>query len=184
MALTPSSMIPLGTLAPDFTLLDVVSEKIISLHDIKSPIATVMMFICNHCPFVQHIQDKLVEVATHYQRKGIVFVAINANDAEHYVQDGPDKMKIRAAEKHFPFPYLFDETQQVAKNYHAECTPDFFVFDGALSCMYRGQFDSTRPKTNTPATGQDLCDALDAILSGKKVSADQKPSIGCNIKWK
>lgn len=184
MSLTPSSMIPLGTFAPDFTLGDVISDTDISLHDVKSPVATVIMFICNHCPFVKHVRDKLIEVARVYQQKNISFIAICSNDSDQYPSDAPDQMKRIAQEYHFPFPYLFDETQEIAKKYHAECTPDFFVFDKNLACVYRGQFDDSRPGNNIPVSGKDLYAALDAILSEKTISVDQKPSIGCNIKWR
>jgi len=177
-------MLPLRIIAPDFTLPDAVSGHQISLQKIKSDIATVLMFICNHCPFVRHVQNKLVEIATLYQQKYIQFIAISSNDSKNYPRDGPDKMKMIAIEKHYPFPYLFDETQEVARNYQAACTPDFYVFDKNLMCVYRGQFDDSRPGNNIPVSGKDLCDALDAILAGNTVNPDQKPSIGCNIKWK
>src|SRR3990167_7711557 len=180
MSLTPSAMLPLGTIAPDFTLPDVSSGTDISLHDAKSPIATVIMFICNHCPFVKHVRDKVIDVARIYQQKNIAFIAICSNDSKQYSADAPDQMKKIAQEYHFPFPYLFDETQEVAKKYHAQCTPDFFIFDKSLSCVYRGQFDDSRPGNNISVTGNNLSSALDAILSGKSVNDNQKPSIGCN----
>ncbi|MCB0344753.1 MAG: thioredoxin family protein [Bdellovibrionales bacterium] len=184
MAKTPSNMMPLGTRAPEFSLPDTVSGKTLSLTDIKSNTATVVMFICNHCPFVKHLNAKLVEVANHYIPKGISFVAISSNDVDNYPDDSPEKMKQLAAELGYPFAYLYDESQDTAKAYDAACTPDFYIFDGALSCVYRGQFDGSRPDNNVPVTGADLCNALDCILEGAEVPTDQTPSIGCNIKWK
>ena len=184
MALTPSAMIPLGTKAPDFSLPDAVTGKTLSLQELKSDVATVILFICNHCPFVQHIQKKLIEVANHYQKKGIKFIAINANDIENYPEDSPAHMKQVAKELGYPFPYLFDETQEVARAYQAACTPDLYVFDRNLACVYRGRFDSSTPGRNIPVTGQDLRQTLDNILAQKSIDPDQKPSQGCNIKWK
>lgn len=184
MALTPSTMLPLGTIAPDFTLLDVVSGKSKSLSDLKSDKGTVILFICNHCPFVHHIQEQLVSVANTYQAKGIKFIAISSNDVMTFPEDSPDQMKRVAREFSYPFPYLYDETQDVAKSYQAACTPDLYVFDGNLKCIYRGQFDDSRPKNGIPVTGKDLSQALDSLLAGQPLSEDQKPSIGCNIKWK
>ena len=184
MAETPSTMIPLGTKAPDFRLLDVVSDKYRSLQELKSNTATVVMFICNHCPYVKLIQSKLVELAKHYQTKNIRFIAINSNDIEHYPADAPDKMKSEAEQHDYPFPYLFDETQEIAKAYHAACTPDLYVFNAQLECVYRGRFDSATPGNGQPVTGADLSHALENILANKPVSADQKASVGCNIKWK
>jgi thiol-disulfide isomerase/thioredoxin len=184
MAETPSNMIPLGTLAPDFCLLDTCSHKRLSLQALKSPIATVIMFICNHCPYVKHIQAPLVELAKKYQAKGVSFIAISANDAVAYPQDGPDFMRLEAEQHHYSFPYLYDETQSVAKSYQAACTPDFYIFDGSLQCVYRGRFDSSTPGNQHPVTGDDLAQALNALVSGKPVSVDQKVSVGCNIKWR
>ena len=184
MAITPSSMIPLGTKAPAFTLKDVVSGKKLSLSDLRSDKATVVMFICNHCPFVKHIRQELIHTAHEYLREGISFIAINANDAEQYSEDSPENMKKVAEELKFPFPYLYDETQEVAKAYDAACTPDIFIFDKDLKCVYRGQFDDSRPNNGIPVTGKDVKQALDCILEGKPVSQHQIPSIGCNIKWK
>ncbi len=184
MAETPSTMLPLGTIAPNFHLNDVTTNKIISLQELKSPKATIIMFICNHCPYVKHIQKKLVEVAKKYQAQGMHFVAINSNDAKNYLADSPENMKIEADKLGYPFPYLFDETQEVAKAYHAACTPDFFVFDNNLSCIYRGRFDGATPGNNTPVTGVELSNALDCILANTDITTDQKPSLGCNIKWK
>lgn len=185
MALTPSTMIPLGTLAPNFKLQDVCSGKLLSLDDIKSTThATVIMFICNHCPYVKHIQTKLIEVVKNYQQKGIAFAAINSNDATHYPDDSPDHMQQEAKIKGYTFPYLYDETQEIAKAYQAACTPDFFVFDKNLACAYRGRFDDATPGNANRVTGHDLTQALDAILMNKPVSENQKASVGCNIKWK
>lgn len=184
MAETPSNMIPLMTRAPEFSLPDAVSEKIITLNECRSEIATVIMFICNHCPYVKHIQQKLVEVVKHYQAKGISFVAISANDVVRFPQDGPAEMK-REAEAHgYTFPYLYDETQAVAKAYHAACTPDFYIFDANLHCVYRGRFCEATPGNQKPVTGHDLTQALDQLLKGEKISENQHPSLGCNIKWK
>ncbi|MDX1900832.1 MAG: thioredoxin family protein [Gammaproteobacteria bacterium] len=184
MALTPSTMLPLGTKAPDFSLPDTISNQSISLKKNHSNLATVIMFICNHCPYVKHIQHELVEVANRYQKKGIQFIAINSNDVVNYPEDSPANMKKMAEQLGFSFPYLFDETQTVAKAYQAACTPDLYVFDHDLKCVYRGQFDDSRPGNNKPVTGKDLSNALDAIIAGKPVNAEQLPSVGCNIKWK
>ena len=184
MAQTPSNMIPLGTQAPDFTLKDVVSGEKKSLSELKSDRATVIMFICNHCPFVKHVLDGLLQLANDYIPRGISFITINSNDVEAYPDDSPENMKKLAEEKKFPFVYLFDETQEVAKAYQAACTPDFYIFDGSMKLVYRGQLDDSRPGNEIPVTGKDIRAALDAILAGEPVSEDQKPSIGCNIKWK
>ena len=184
MAETTSTMLPLGTKAADFNLLDTRTEKFISLPEIKSDIATVIMFLCNHCPYVKHIQAKLLEVAKTYQAKGISFVAISSNDIEKYPADSPENMRKEAKTHQYTFPYLFDETQQAAKNYQAACTPDFFIFDSDLKCVYRGRFDDATPGNHHPVTGKELCAALDNVLSGNAVDDDQKPSLGCNIKWK
>lgn len=184
MVLTESAMSELGTTAPEFALPDTVSDKILSLNELKSDVATVIMFICNHCPFVVHLQDAIVATAKEYQQKGIKFIAISANDIKTHPADSPDNMKRLALELDFPFPYLYDETQAVAKSYDARCTPDFFIFNGAMQCVYRGRFDESTPGNDKPITGNDLKSALDSILAGEPVSTDQKPSIGCNIKWK
>lgn len=184
MAVTPSNMMPLGTIAPDFTLPDTVTGRMMSLRELKSDIATVIMFICNHCPFVQHVQHELVRLANDYQPKGISFIAISSNDVVGYPDDAPDKMKEVAQRLGYPFPYLYDETQEVAKAYDAACTPDFYIFDKDLKCVYRGQLDDSRPGNLIPVTGRDIRAALDSILRGEPVNPDQKPSVGCNIKWK
>lgn len=185
MARTPSVMIPLGTKAPDFRLPDTVSGKERTLQEIASNgKATVIMFICNHCPFVIHVREELVRLANDYLPKGVRFAAISSNDVANYPDDAPDKMKQLAEELDFPFPYLYDETQGVAKAYDAACTPDFYVFDEQLMCVYRGQLDDSRPDSGIPVTGKDLRHALDCVLEGKPVPEDQQPSLGCNIKWK
>ena len=184
MARTPSNMLPLGTPAPDFKLPDTISGKSLSLAELKSDKATVIMFICNHCPFVKHVDEGIVSLAKDYQTKGVSFIAISSNDVENYPQDSPELMKEEAEKVGYTFPYLYDETQQVAKAYDAACTPDFYVFDADLKCAYRGQLDDSRPGNGKPVTGKDLRAALDEILEGKPVSAPQIPSLGCNIKWK
>jgi len=184
MAATPSNMMPLGTKAPDFNLHDTVSGKKKSLHELKSDTASVIMFICNHCPFVKHVQTGLVKLTNDYIPKGISFVAISSNDVVAYPDDSPQRMKEVAKQFGYPFPYLYDESQAIARAYGAACTPDFYIFDKDLRCVYRGQMDDSRPSNEIAVTGKDIRVALDAILAGKPVSEDQKPSIGCNIKWK
>ncbi len=184
MAETPSKMLPLGTVAPPFRLPDTISGNEISLNEVKSETGTVVMFICNHCPFVIHVQEEMVRIANQYLTKGVAFVAISANDAVNYPQDSPDKMKIVAYENGYSFPYLYDETQDVAKAYDAACTPDFYVFDGDLRLYYRGQMDGSRPKNDIPVTGEDIRSALDNLVAGQPAPLNQLPSIGCNIKWK
>ncbi|UTA69768.1 thioredoxin family protein [Emticicia sp. 21SJ11W-3] len=186
MARTESNMLPLGTKAPEFTLPDTVSGTNLSLRDLPSAKATVFMFICNHCPYVLHVKEELVRLAKDYQPQGVAFVAISSNDVVSYPQDGPDRMKVFAEENGFTFPYLFDETQEVAKAYDAACTPDFYVFDKDLRLKYRGRLDESRPREENPkpVTGRDVRIALDAILANQPVSEMQYPSMGCNIKWK
>ncbi len=184
MARTPSNMLELGTLAPDFKLLDTVSDQELSLTDLRSPVATVVMFICNHCPYVLHVNDELVRLANDYKDRGVSFVAISSNDVENYPQDRPELMKELAAQVGYPFPYLYDETQEVAKAYDAACTPDFYLFNGDLNLVYRGQLDASRPGTGIPVDGRDLRAALDAQLAGEAIDPMQRPSLGCNIKWK
>lgn len=186
MARTESNMLPIGTKAPRFTLPDVVSGKVLTLNELQSATATVIMFICNHCPYVLHVKDELVQLAKDYQPTGVSFIAISSNDIVNYPQDGPDKMKVFAEENGFTFPYLYDETQEVAVAYDAACTPDFYVFDAKLSLRYRGRLDDSRPRVENPkpVTGRDLRDALNAILANQLVSEVQYPSMGCNIKWK
>ena len=184
MVATASNMLPLGSKAPDFTLIDTKTDQLISLEKSKSSIATVIMFLSNHCPYVKHVQPKLVELAEIYQSKGVVFIAISSNDVEKYPADGPELMRLEAEKAHYSFPYLYDESQDVAKAYTAACTPDFYIFDKDLMCVYRGCLDESTPGNNKPLTGAFLQAALDCILSGKPVSTEQKPSLGCNIKWK
>ncbi len=184
MALTPSKMIDLGTRAPDFTLPDTVSGRDVGLQQLKSSVATVVMFICNHCPYVKHVNDGLVELANDYITEGVAFIAISSNDVDEYPEDAPDKMREVAQKFQFPFPYLFDEIQEVAKAYDAACTPDFYIFDKNLKLVYRGQLDDSRPGNEIPVTGKDIRTALDDILDDNPVSENQKPSVGCNIKWK
>ena len=183
MANTPSNMLPLGTKAPSFTLLDTVSEKTLSLDLLKGEMGTVIMFICNHCPFVIHVNPEIVKMAKEYQKKGIEFIAISSNDVVNYPQDAPHLMKKMAQEANYTFPYLYDETQEVAKAYDAACTPDFYLFDKSLRLVYRGQLDDSRPGNRIPVTGMDLRNALEALLDGNEINPLQKPSIGCNIKW-
>jgi len=183
MAETPSTMLALGSKATTFTLKDAVTDKMVALDDVKSNVATVIMFICNHCPYVKHIQKKLTEVAKHYQEKNISFIAINSNDIKKYPADRPEMMRSEAITNHYTFPYLFDATQEVARKYHAACTPDFYVFDADLKCVYRGRFDDATPGNRNPVTGKDLTNALDALLAKKPISDKQFPSLGCNIKW-
>ncbi len=184
MAAVESAMIPLGTIAPPFRLLEPLTSKWRSLDELASATGTVIVFMCNHCPYVKHILPALVSLAREYGPKGISFIAINPNDPVAYPDDSPERMAELAQELDFPFPYLFDETQDVARAYSAQCTPDFFVFDGARRLVYRGQFDSSRPSNNIPPTGTDLRAALDALLSGSPIPTDQRPSIGCSIKWR
>ena len=184
MAYTESNMLPLGTIAPDFILPDTVSGKMLSLKELASDKATVVMFLCNHCPYVIHVNPEIVRVAKDYQPKGVSFIAISSNDVENYPDDAPDRMQEQAAKVGYTFPYLYDETQEVARAYDAACTPDFYVFDGNLRLVYRGRLDDARPKNNNPLTGKDLRAALDAVLAGQPVIEAQYPSGGCNIKWK
>jgi peroxiredoxin len=184
MAFTESTMLPLGTTAPAFSLPDTVSDQILSLDELKSDQATVIMFLCNHCPYVIHVNPEIVRIVSDYQSKGVSFIGISSNDVLNYPQDGPDKMKTHAAETGYDFPYLYDESQEVAKAYDAACTPDFYVFDGDLKLVYRGRIDGSRPKNDLPLSGADLRAALDAVLAKKEVSNVQYPSGGCNIKWK
>ncbi|GAB5400401.1 MAG: thioredoxin family protein [Aureisphaera sp.] len=184
MARTESNMLPLGTKAPDFNLTDTVSNDPMTFHDIAGKKGTVVMFICNHCPFVIHVNEEIVRLANDYRVTGFGFVAISSNDIENYPQDAPDKMWEVARTNNYPFPYLYDETQEVAKAYDAACTPDFFLFDAQHRLVYRGQLDNSRPGNSIPVNGRDLREALDNILNNSPQRKDQKPSIGCNIKWK
>ena len=184
MARTPSNMLALGTKAPDFSLVDTVTDTQKSLTEVKGEKGTVIMFICNHCPFVVHVNPEISKLGKEYQSNGIGFVAISSNDVINYPDDAPHLMKQKAAEEGYSFPYLYDETQEVAKAYDAACTPDFYLFDGNLDLVYRGQLDDSRPGNGLPLTGTDLRNAMDALLAGKAIDSEQKPSIGCNIKWK
>ncbi len=184
MANTPSNMLELGTLAPSFTLPDAVSGKIMYMNNLKGVKGTVVFFICNHCPFVIHVNQELVHLANDYKEKGISFIAISSNDVENYPQDSPHLMKEVAEKMQYPFPYLYDETQEVARAYDAACTPDTYLFDKDLKLVYRGQIDNSRPNNGIPVTGNDLRKAMDQLLAGEEIFKDQKPSIGCNIKWK
>lgn len=184
MSRTPSNMIDLGTIAPNFALIDTVSDQELSLKAIKGNKATVIFFICNHCPFVIHVNEELVQIANDFKKEGISFVAISSNDVENYPQDAPHLMKKVAEECNYPFPYLYDKNQEVALAYDAACTPDIYVFDKDLKLAYRGQIDDSRPENGVPVTGKDLRNALQNLLNGKEISKNQKPSIGCNIKWK
>lgn len=183
MVRTASTMLPLGTRAPDFSLINV-DGRTMSLADFAGAKALVVAFWCNHCPFVKHVSAHFLALAREYQARGVQFVAINANDASKYPDDSPERMVHEAEEKEYPFPYLYDEEQTVAQAYRAACTPDFFVFDGDQRLVYRGQLDASRPNSGVPVTGVDLRAALDAVLGGQPVSETQRPSIGCNIKWR
>lgn len=183
MAETPSTMVPLGTPAPDFRLPDT-EGKTVGRDDFKDAPALLVTFICNHCPFVKHIRAGLAQFARDYQARGLAVVAINSNDVANYPEDSPAKMAKEKQAAGYVFPYLYDETQQVAKAYRAACTPDFFLYDRARRLVYRGQFDSSRPSNGRPVTGADLRAAADAVLAGTPVPAEQTPSVGCNIKWK
>jgi len=183
MALTPSTMLPLGTPAPSFRLPDT-DGSTVSLDDFAGAPAYLIIFLCNHCPYVKHVRSALAELAREYQAKGVAVVGISANDPIAYPDDSPEKMAVEKRQAGYTFPYLFDETQGVAKAYRAACTPDFYVFDRGRTLAYRGQLDSSRPGNDQPVTGTDLRAALDAILAGAPVPEPQRPSIGCNIKWK
>jgi peroxiredoxin len=183
MALTPSTMLPLGTVAPDFSLPDTNGRRV-TLADFKDHAALVVIFMCNHCPYVVQIRAGLAQFARDYATKGVGVVGINANDAAQYPADSPARMKEEVQQAGYVFPYLFDETQAVAKAYRAACTPDLYLFDRQKKLVYRGQFDSSRPGNNQPVTGADLRAAVDAVLAGKLVAAEQTASIGCNIKWR
>ncbi len=184
MAFTESNMLKLGTQAPDFTLPDTISGQMMHLQNMLSDKATVIMFLCNHCPYVIFVNNEIIRISSEYQAKGVQFIGISSNDAVHYPQDGPEQMKIHAAVTGYNFPYLYDETQAVAKAYDAACTPDFYVFDGSKKLVYRGRLDDARPGNDQIQTGRDLRDALDAVLTGNTVTIKQYPSGGCNIKWK
>ena len=184
MSLTPSNMLALGTKAPTFELLDTVSGESKALDNLSSDKGTMIMFICNHCPYVIHLNEEIVKVANEYQAKGINFIAISSNDVANYPADSPDKMTQVAKDLNYPFPYLYDESQEVAKAYDAACTPDFYLFNGQQELYYRGRFDGSTPGNGVAITGEDLKGAMDNLLEGGSAGESQKPSMGCNIKWK
>ena len=184
MALTASTMLPLGTNAPDFHLPDVVSGNTISLSTFAGKQALLVMFICRHCPFVKHIKDEMARLGKDYINRNVGIVGISANDANNYPDDAPEQLKAMAQELDLPFPICYDESQETAKAYTAACTPDFFLFDAQRQLVYRGQLDDSRPSNGKPVTGADLRAAIDALLAGQSVNSQQQPSIGCNIKWK
>ena len=183
MVKTASTMLPLGTTAPDFSLINV-NGQTVSRTDFQDAKGLLVIFMCNHCPFVIHLADQLAQFARDYHDAGLAIVAISSNDVSNHPQDSPEQMVHEAEQRGYIFPYLYDEEQEVAKAYHAACTPDFFLFDGNHQLVYRGQFDSSRPDSGIPVTGEDLRQAVVAMLAGQPVSEDQKPSLGCNIKWK
>jgi len=183
MAAVPSTMLDLGTRAPDFALPDT-EGRTVTLADFTDAPALLVMFICNHCPYVQHVREELARVGRDYAPRGVGIVAISSNDVEQYPDDGPEAMREEKRRSGYPFPYLYDERQSVAQAYRAACTPDLFLFDQARRLVYRGQLDDSRPKSDVPVTGKDLRAALEAVLAGRPVPSQQKPSIGCNIKWR
>ncbi len=183
MVRTPSTMLPLGTAAPDFSLMNVDGQTV-SLSDFDDAPALLVIFMCNHCPFVIHVADQLAQLTQEYMQKGVAVVGISSNDVANYPADSPEQMVAEAEQRGYAFPYLYDETQDVAKAYRAACTPDFYVFDADKQLVYRGQMDSSRPDSGIPVTGEDLRAALDAVLAGNAPPEDQTPSLGCNIKWK
>lgn len=184
MAKTESVMLALGTQAPDFSLPDVLTGQNVNTKSAAGPKGLLVMFICRHCPFVKHLEQALAKIGRDYDGKGIGIVAISSNDAANYPDDAPQSLAEQARDLGFPFAYLYDETQETARAYDAACTPDFFLFDGSLKLAYRGQFDDSRPGNNIPVTGKDLRHAMDAVVAGEPIHPVQKPSIGCNIKWK
>ena len=183
MVRTPSTMLPLGTAAPDFSLMNV-DGRCLSLADVAGTRGTVVMFLCNHCPFVKHVADQLAVLGRDVMPQGIGVVAISSNDVATHPADSPEQMVRESEERGYPFPYLFDETQEVAKAYRAACTPDFYLFDGEQRLVYRGQLDESRPDSGIPVTGADLRRAIDAVLTGQSIPEPQRPSLGCNIKWR
>ncbi|MEP1151360.1 MAG: thioredoxin family protein [Balneola sp.] len=183
MAATLSTMLEIGTKAPDFNLPNI-DGNMISLQELRPKVGVLIMFICNHCPYVKHLNEALVKFANDYREQGIKCIAISSNDVENYPQDSPELMKELSEKHQFPFPYLYDESQEVAKAYKAACTPDFFLFDDELKLFYRGQFDDSRPGNNKPVTGRDMRNAADKLIEGESNIESQIPSMGCNIKWK
>ncbi len=184
MAKTPSNMVSLGTTAPNFKLLDVISQKMVSLEETKGLNGTLIMFICNHCPYVKHVNATIVNLAKKYKQDGINFIAISSNDVENYPEDSPKLMKVNAVENNYIFPYLYDESQEIAKSYDAACTPDFYLYDADLLLVYRGQLDDSRPGNGLSCDGNDISNAIECLINKKENIQIQKPSIGCNIKWK
>ena len=184
MSKTPSNMVSLGTTAPNFKRPDVISQKMVSLQQIKGLNGTLIMFICNHCPYVKHVNATIVNLANKYKQDGINFVAISSNDVENYPEDSPKLMKVNALENNYIFPYLYDESQDVAKSYDAACTPDFYLYNSNLLLVYRGQLDNSRPGNGLNCDGKDISNAIECLINGEENSQIQKPSIGCNIKWK
>lgn len=184
MALTPSTMLALGTHAPDFELRDTITGRQYSLSENQGLNGSMVMFICNHCPYVKHVQQELVQLATDFSVQGIEMVAISSNDVESYPEDGPDYMLEEARKWKYPFPYLFDETQEVARAYDAACTPDFFLFDNKMNLVYRGRIDGSTPGNGVEINGNDLRKAMKALIAGMPIDKEQLPSVGCNIKWK
>ncbi|GGW70480.1 peroxiredoxin [Winogradskyella epiphytica] len=184
MARTESNMIPLGTKAPDFNLVDTTDDIRKSLSELKGTKGTLVMFICNHCPYVIHVSSELAQLAKDYISKGINCIAISSNDVDNYPQDAPELMEKNAIDNDYIFPYLYDETQDVAKAYNAACTPDFFLFNDDLELVYAGQLDDSRPGNDEPVTGKDIREAMSALINKTPISSNQKPSMGCNIKWK
>ena len=184
MSRTESTMLPLGTVAPDFALPDVISGQTVRLSHFQDKKALLVMFICRHCPYVKHVQEEIARLGRDYENRSVAIIAISSNDAAAYPDDAPANLKQMAEQLGFAFPFCYDENQDVARAYSAACTPDFFVFDQNRQLVYRGQFDDSRPRNAIPVTGQDLRAALDAVLNDRQVSSDQKPSLGCNIKWR
>ncbi len=184
MALTPSNMLPLGTKAPDFKLVDTVDDTVKSLNELKGTKGTLVMFLCNHCPFVKHVSSELAKLAKDFIAKGVNCIAISSNDVENYPQDRPELMHQNAIDNGYIFPYLYDKTQEVAKAYDAACTPDFFLFNDELNLVYTGQLDDSRPGNDIPVTGKDIRQAIEVLIKGKPINPEQKPSMGCNIKWR
>lgn len=184
MSLTPSNTIEPGKKAPEFKLMDTITDHLITLEEIRGDRGTMIMFICNHCPFVKHVNEEIVHIANEYRQLGFGFAGIMSNDIKKYPEDAPEKMKEHATKNQYSFPYLFDGTQEVAKAYDAACTPDFYLFDSDLKLIYHGQMDDSRPGNGIHPNGRDLREAMDAVINNRIVSAIQKPSIGCNIKWK
>jgi peroxiredoxin len=184
MARTPSVMLPLGTKAPDFSLPDVVSGKNISLNNFVGKKGLLVMFICQHCPFVKHVKSELANLGNDYISQDLGIVAISSNDVENYPDDSPENLKLMAEEEGFKYPICYDETQEIAKIYQAACTPDYYLFDSEFKLVYRGQLDDSRPSLDIPVTGKDLRNAIELLLANKPINEEQKPSLGCNIKWK